>query len=249
MSRAWRAAWRARASQRRARAISNAPMTLFTRSHELHLAAGNRLHGVQDLLNLSSVETMRDHHDQALSYAEEALAAARDFGLIELLWCAEYAVATCRTNLARDSDDGSGGFEPFEEALAGLRRAADVVELLRSKVDSPEGRESLLGGKEKIYEDAVILCIGLGRAKEAFEFCERARMRSFLEALGSSRLERLEAGDPGAQRRGQLVELLLSPRTPPGEKPACWMSYGFCARSEPPPALPWLPSPRLSCRR
>ncbi len=82
---------------------------LLSRSHELHLAAGNRLHAVQDQLNLSNVEARRGNLDQALSYAEEALAAAREFGLVELLWATEYTVATCRVGLAKEAGAGSGG--------------------------------------------------------------------------------------------------------------------------------------------
>ena len=194
-------------------------VTLLTRSHELHKEAGNWLHSVQDLLNLSNTEARRDRYDQALSYAEQALAGAHEYGLIELLWAAEDAVATWRAAVAVRSDGAEGAIAALEEALAGYRRAADVVELLRSKVNRPEERESLLAGKEGIYDKAISLCAALGRPRDAFQFCERARMRSFLEALGSSRVEQLEEDDRGAERRAQLVARLLSPGTPPDEKP------------------------------
>ena len=194
-------------------------VTLLTRSHELHKEAGNWLHSVQDLLNLSNTEARRHRYDQALSYAEQALAGAHEYGLIELLWAAEDAVATWRAAVAVRSDGAEGAIAVLEEALAGYRRAADVVELLRSKVDRPEERESFLAGKEGIYDKAISLCAALGRPRDAFQFCERARMRSFLEALGSSRVEQLEEDDPGAEQRDQLVARLLSPGTPPDEKP------------------------------
>jgi CHAT domain-containing protein/Flp pilus assembly protein TadD len=213
-------------------------IALFTRSKELHLAAGNRLHAVQDLLNLSGAEVQLGHRERALSYALEALAGAREFGMVQMLWQAEYMVATARQALALTKpDDGVGpGDEArpddtgraddearrmteIEEALAGYRRAADIVELLRSNVDRPEERESLFVGKERVYDAAITLCLGLGRRTEAFQFCERARMRSFLEALGESRVERLESADPAASRRADLVERLLSPTTPADSKP------------------------------
>ena len=194
-------------------------VTLLTRSHELHKEVGNWLHSVQDLLNLSNAEAARDRYDQALSYAEQALAGAHEYGLIELLWTAEYAVATCRLSVAAGSADAESAIAAFEEALAGYRRAADVVELLRSNVDRPEERESLLAGKEGLYDKTISLCAGLGRPRDAFQFCERARMRSFIDALGSSRVEQLEEDDPGAERHAQLVARLLSPGTQPDEKP------------------------------
>jgi CHAT domain-containing protein/Tfp pilus assembly protein PilF len=194
-------------------------VTLLTRSHELHKEVGNWPHCVQDLLNLSNTEARRGRYDQALSYAEQALAGAHEYGLIDLLWAVEDAVASWRTAVAAESADEKGAIEALEEALAGYRRAADVVELLRSKVDRPEERESLLAGKEGIYEKAISLCAALGRPRDAFQFCERARMRSFLDALGSSRVERLEEDDPGAEQHARLVARLLSPDTPPGDKP------------------------------
>jgi CHAT domain-containing protein/Tfp pilus assembly protein PilF len=194
-------------------------VTLLTRSHELHAEVGNWPHCVQDLLNLSNTEARRGRYDQALSYAEQALAGAHEYGLIDLLWAVEDAVATWRTAVAAESADKEAAMAALEEALAGYRRAADVVELLRSKVDRPEERESLLAGKEGIYDKAISLCAALGRPRDAFQFCERARMRSFLDALGSSRVDQLEEDDPGTEQRAQLVARLLSPDTPPGDKP------------------------------
>ena len=198
--------------------IDNA-VALLTHAHELHLAAGNQLHGAQDLLNLSSAESRRGRTDQALRYARRALAAAREFGLIELLWAAEASVSGLLEDQATGSTGDPGAIQAIEEALAGYRRAADIVELLRSGIDRPEERESILAGKEAIYDHAIFLCGYLHRVGEAFQFSERARMRSFLEALGSSRLERIEAGDQAAARRGELVARLLSPHTPASEKP------------------------------
>ena len=194
-------------------------VSLFTQSHELHLATGNLLHSVDDLGNLSRAEAARGHLDQALSYAEEALLAATRFGLVERLWIAELTVADIRKDLAFRSDGESEMIEAVEEALAHYRRAADVVELLRSRVDRPEERESLFAGKEQLYDDAIICCLALSRPRDAFRFCERARMRSFLDTLGESRLQQLEMDDPGAERREQLVTRLLSPLTPASEKP------------------------------
>jgi CHAT domain-containing protein/Tfp pilus assembly protein PilF len=198
---------------------TEAAVRFFTRSHELHLATGNLLHSVDDLINLSHAEEAQAHHDQAASYAEQALTDATRFGLIERLWMAEWTVAHAHVNLATLSDDTSGLIEAVEEALAHYSRAADMVELLRSRIDRPEEREFLLARKEELYDEAITWCLSLSRPRDAFRFCERARMRSFLDALGESRLQRLEMDDPGTERREQLVTRLLSPLTPANEKP------------------------------
>src|SRR5262249_45023506 len=138
--------------------------------------------------------------------------------LIEMLWTAEYAVATCRTAVAAGSADAESAIAALEEALAGYRRAADVVELLRSKVDRPEERESLLAGKEGLYDKTISLCAGLGRPRDALQFCERARMRSFIDALGSSRVEQLEEDDPGAERHAPAGRTAAQPGHTAGRK-------------------------------
>ena len=150
------------------------------------------------MLNLSGVEMERGHLDEALSYAQEAVMAARRVRVGRdavghgvhrrhvpgMIWRPKRAMQSATIECIRG---GSGGY----------RRAANVVELLRSRIDRPEERESLLTGKERIYEQAIdALRRPWSGARDAFEFCERARMRSFLEALGSSRLERLEGGRP-----------------------------------------------------
>jgi CHAT domain-containing protein/Tfp pilus assembly protein PilF len=198
---------------------SDEALRLFTRSHKLHLDAGNQLHAVQDQLNLSSLERRLGHPDRALPYAEQALAAAREYGLTQILWAAEYTVASCRRDLATSSTDEAAAMKQLEEALDGFRRAADVLELLRGSVDRPEERESLLSGKEVVYDDAIVLSLAMGRPRDAFQLSERARMRSFLDTLGRGRLERLEGGDPMADERRRLVDRLLDPSVSPDEKP------------------------------
>lgn len=218
-----------------------AAVVLLTRSHELHLAAGNQLHAVQDLINLSGVQARLGQLSEALEHAEEGLRAATDYGLVGMLWVAEHRVASCRLDLARDYvRGGPDGEVPIDqtaerataqskrmeeawpqvtESLAGFRRAADYIELLRSGVNRPEDRESLLVGKEQVYEDAIRLCVTFGLGREAFSLCERARMRSFIDALGPARIGQLEAAVPGVGRRDELVRRLLDSATPASDKP------------------------------
>ncbi len=207
----------------------------LTRSRELHLTTGNQLHAVGDLINLSNAEAGLGHRDQALAYAKEALRGAEEFGLIEMLWRAEYQVASCRAILAAERFSrlwAAGSSSPeealkedlgdntFDEAQAGYRRAIDYIELLRSNIDHPDERHTMLVGKEQVYGAAIALCLTFrGAGWEALALSERARMRSFLDALGSSRSDQLESADPAAGRRAELVARLLDPGTPPGDKP------------------------------
>jgi CHAT domain-containing protein/Tfp pilus assembly protein PilF len=214
----------------------NGAVAYLTRSRELHLATGNQLHAVGDLINLSSAEAGLGHHDQALAHAKEALRSAEEFGLIEKLWQAEYQVATCRGILATERlrrlwEAGSSSPEEalkdpatedntFDQVKPGYRRAIDYIELLRSNVDHPDERHTMLTGKEQVYGAAIAFCLSFRDGGwEALELSERARMRSFLDALGSSRTEQLESADPAAGWRAELVARLLDPGTPPADKP------------------------------
>ena len=116
-------------------------VTLLTRSHELHMAAGNWLHSIQDMINLSGTEEQLGHFDRALSHAQEALESARKFGLVEMLWQAESSVADRRMKLAAQLPGSqTAKTKLHEEALAGYRRAIDVVELLRGALDRCRAR-------------------------------------------------------------------------------------------------------------
>jgi len=191
------------------------------RARELHLAAGSRLAAVGDLINLSQAEERLNRYGQALAHAEEALRGAQELGLVDMLWRAEYQAASCRANLAFETagDGQEPDGETFGEVLAGYRRAIDYIELLRSNVDRPDERQAMLVGKEQVYQAAIAMSLGFGLGEDALVFSERARMRSFLDALGSSRVERLEMADPAAARRAELIALLLGTQTPPGDKP------------------------------
>lgn len=88
--------------------------------------------------------------------------------------------------------------DTFDEALK-YRRAIDYIELLSSNVDHPDERHTMLTGKEQVYGAMIALCLSFrDHGWQALEFTQRARMRSFLDALGSSRAEQLESADPAA---------------------------------------------------
>ena len=199
----------------------------LVRSQELHLASGNAVHAVGDLINLAAAETRLGRYDEALDHAEQALRGAREFGVTDQLWRAEYHIASSRLAraTAREFDRDAPGPEVWEivaeigAALDGYRRAINDIELLRSSVDHPDERHAILTGKEEVYTAAIWLCFGRNRVHDALELTERARMRSFLDALGGARVARLEEPDPAAGRRAELARLLLSPETPAADKP------------------------------
>jgi CHAT domain-containing protein len=212
-------------------------IAMLTRSRQLHLAAANPLHAVADLINLSHFESRLDRRESALEHAEEALRDAQEYGLVEMLWRAEHQVASCRREIAFErarelaaeedagdadhSDTGDEEADPlgFGQILDGYRRAIEYIELLRSSVSHVEERHNMLTDKEFVYREAMTTALSLGLGRQALAFSEHARMRSFLDALGSSRVARMEGTDPGAGQRAELTARLLDPLTPADEKP------------------------------
>jgi CHAT domain-containing protein/TolA-binding protein len=192
---------------------------LLSRAHELHLELGNAEHAIYDLVNLSSLESEEGNAEQALSLAVTGLASARDQGLIDLEWKLEFIVAQHRVALVKAGPSSAGVREAIAEALEGLVRAADIIELLRTRIGRPEEREWFVVDKEGVYESAIALCAALGRTKDLLRFCERARARAFLDAMGMATVEQLEKDDPRRTRRAELVSKLMDRAVTPEQKP------------------------------
>jgi CHAT domain-containing protein/Tfp pilus assembly protein PilF len=200
----------------------------LSRGHQLHLETENWAHACHDLANLSQLEVKRGDSEKALRIAQDGLSDARRYGLPELEWRFELIVAqrvlgrfTSRLSTRSPSQEPDPtDTNDLLTALEGLDRAADIIELLRARIDQPGEREWFLGEKELVYELAFGVNLALGRAKDAFRYVERGRARAFLDALGADRLDRLDrASDLGA-RRHDLVSRLLDPATDAEQKPA-----------------------------
>lgn len=75
----------------------------------------------------------------------------------------------------------------LEAALAAYTCAVDDLERLRSRL-MVEHRVDFLEDKEEVYEDAVDLCLALGRADQGLSLAERAKSRA-LQDLVAGRLD------------------------------------------------------------
>ncbi len=85
------------------------------------------------------------------------------------------------------------GQDPLAEDL--LRRSVEVVERQRASIGTEAGRIGFVGDKQACYEELVALLARLGRAREAFEFVERAKGRALVDLLASQK----QLGRPGDQ--------------------------------------------------
>ena len=97
-------------------------------------------------------------------------------------------------------------------AAKDFERAMDIVETLRTFLETEDVRSSFFEDKAQIYADAALVQLKLGRIDDAFHTAERARARAFLDLLGTwaglSKNQELVAAEMNFQRK--IAELRLA---------------------------------------
>jgi CHAT domain-containing protein len=76
-----------------------------------------------------------------------------------------------------------------EQALDYYYQSIEVLESMRTSARLEEFRISLAQQSSVVYQRAILLNLRLKRRQEAFDLSERARARTFLDQLGSARIE------------------------------------------------------------
>jgi CHAT domain-containing protein len=76
-----------------------------------------------------------------------------------------------------------------EQALDYYYKSIEVLESMRTSARLEEFRTSLAQQSAVVYQRAILLNLRLKRRQEAFDLSERARARTFLDQLGSARIE------------------------------------------------------------
>lgn len=156
----------------------------------------------QIALRRGEASTARDHVEQAWTFAE---AGGERTAL--LFYRARVALAEGRPAQARDDLQEALAADPvadwaweleldlgeawealgnLDEAERAYRRSAAVVEALRSSLDAAALKPSLIERKRRPFEALFRLLVDQGRTREALEVTERARGRTFLEALAGA---------------------------------------------------------------
>jgi CHAT domain-containing protein len=95
-----------------------------------------------------------------------------------------------------------------QQALAAYAAAIDELERLYGRL-MLEFRADFLAGKERLYEDAVSICLELNQPELGLAYSERARSRALQEMLGHRLSLRIEARSPADR---PLVDELLQLR-------------------------------------
>ncbi|MDY7078767.1 MAG: CHAT domain-containing tetratricopeptide repeat protein [Chloroflexota bacterium] len=139
-----------------------------------------------------------NRHDEAIHFARQALEVGETRNVPTLIYQGHQLLGA----LAAVRGDR-------QEALAAFDQALDAVERLRGRL-MVEFRAGFLEDKEEIYEDAVGLCLDLGRPKCGLEYAERAKSRALHDLLAY----RLDLSVQARDRKDDpLVEELVCLRT------------------------------------
>ncbi len=150
---------------------------------------GDRVNYAKAILSLADTERRLERPADARAHYDETLAESRSRNLPEVEWRALQGLAT----LARQSGDRP-------EAIRILGQAIEVVERMRASIRVEELQDGFLADKQGLYEEMILLLLDEAKPREAFEFNERARGRSFIDLLGNQRL------DVGRPEDAQLLE-------------------------------------------
>lgn len=74
------------------------------------------------------------------------------------------------------------------EAYQAMKEAIDIVEKMRGRIKVDEYKSGFLENKADLYEEMVMLLLGMGKVEEAFNYAERARSRNFIDMLGNQKM-------------------------------------------------------------
>ncbi|MBF0620491.1 MAG: CHAT domain-containing protein [Magnetococcales bacterium] len=121
-------------------------------------------------LALGAVAKARTHFDRALSLADH-------HNLQEVSWRALYGIGRV------DQQQGD-----LKKATAAFDDAIKRVESMRAALKLDELRNSFQLNKEDLYKEMVRLQVAQGQERNAFNYLERFRSRSFIDLLGNQRL-------------------------------------------------------------
>ncbi len=144
---------------------------------------GERSNEAMTLYSLGMLYIKTGKEEQASGTLKEAYRIGKELNLPEVTW---------RSLKARASLFARGG-KPAD-AYSELKEAINLVEKMRGKIKVDEYKTGFLENKSDLYEEMVILLLGMGRSEEAFNYSERGRSRNFIDMLGNQKLNLKSAG-------------------------------------------------------
>ncbi len=149
----------------------------FIKAEETSAAINNITNWVKALLELGNVNRDLGKSGKAMEYYQKTYELSKDYGIQEVEWRAAEGIA----RLLRQNTN-------IQEAFEWYAKAVDIVEGMRASLKIDELRNSFQSNKVDLYRETITLLVELGRPKDAFNYLERSRSRSFIDLLGNQKL-------------------------------------------------------------
>ena len=176
------------------------------------------LGNAETLNNVGEVYLQLRDEEKALDYLSKALSINCAIGHKEGEARSRYLVA--------QAERGRGN---FDESLASIDKALEIIENLRGRIDADDFRQSYFGSVQDYYIFKIDLLMQLDKlapskqyAAVAFQTSERARARTLLERLVEAGVDIRQGVDPALLQRQQSLQqsinALASGRQLPGVK-------------------------------
>ena len=151
---------------------------------------GDRIGQMTQLCGLGIDYRVQGQYLKARDMYEEAIGIAKTIGNVEGHRVALANLGILYADYLKDS----------EKAYTSLATAIDLLEEMRSSIVSEEYKITFLGERVDVYSKMILLCIAMGKKKQAFEYAERARSRALVDLIGNRRI------DPKTTDEKELVE-------------------------------------------
>lgn len=128
--------------------------------------------------NLGSIYFLLNDNQNALKYYSDAYTLSIRNGNMYIQFQTLANLAQVYIKLKKD-----------EEAAENLKKAIDIVEVLRSNFSSDKDKALFIEKKAYIYEELIKLLLRQKKYKEVWNYVERSKARSFLDSIGKAKFE------------------------------------------------------------
>ena len=145
---------------------------------------GERNNEAMTLYSLGTLYMKTGKEEEASRTLKEAYHIGKELNVPEVTWRSLKAQASLYAKTGKPAD-----------AYKELKEAINLVEKMRGRIKVDEYKTGFLENKSDLYEEMVILLLGMGRSEEAFNYSERGRSRNFIDMLGNQKLNLKSAGN------------------------------------------------------
>ncbi|MBC8205295.1 MAG: CHAT domain-containing protein, partial [FCB group bacterium] len=160
--------------------LSDFPKALeyYRQSLEIARELGDRKGEGMTLGNIGNVYTKQEKYAEAEEYIKQALSIGLELKTEDLVQQYYFALGDCYAAQGLDS-----------LAVENYAKAIETVESIRGKLEVEAQKSSYSAGVSAEYAKMVLSLLKLDRDKEAYNYIERGRARSFLDLLASGKVK------------------------------------------------------------